>query len=218
MFPHTKKRKAISVVLTTMIILVASVVLGTGVVIYGTSLFQTNAGSQNLSIQNVSLWVNATNATGTSWGAAAIRNTGDKLESLDTIQVRGIEIAPSSWYVANQTNSLANIQDAFVYGTNWTNGTLKTFLGPTGFPASTNTCTSAASHTIKMDIDGLGGKPMLCMNPAAGPLSLKPGDSAVIYFQVPAGVLRTVDSGVSSSVAIYAGNIGAPSTVTIANP
>ncbi len=41
MFPRTNNRKAISVEMTTMIIMVASVVLGTGVVIYGTSLFQT---------------------------------------------------------------------------------------------------------------------------------------------------------------------------------
>src|SRR5438093_3794731 len=80
-----KKRKAIATVLTTMIILIASVVLGSGVVMYGTSLFQTGAQSQSISTQGVKLWVNATDSKGTSWGAASVRNTGDKLEGIDKI-------------------------------------------------------------------------------------------------------------------------------------
>ena len=39
------KKRAISTVLTTVIILVASVVLGSGVVLYGTSLFQEGTHS-----------------------------------------------------------------------------------------------------------------------------------------------------------------------------
>ena len=214
MFPRTNKRKAISTVLTTMIILVASVVLGTGVVIYGTSLFQTGAQSESISTQGVKLWVNATNSTGVSWGAAAVRNTGDKLESVDTISVRGVAIPYTSWYYANTTSSLSNIQDQFVYGTNDKSGFLHDYLGT---PVSINTC-PAATTAFKLDVDGTGSKPMMCMVAGNGPVSLKPGDSAVVYFRLPAGVLNTVDAGASSSVSIYAGKVGAPTTVTIANP
>jgi len=67
MFQSTHKHKAISTILTTIIILVASVVLGTGVVIYGTSLFQTGAQSESISTQGVKMWVNATSNQGIAW-------------------------------------------------------------------------------------------------------------------------------------------------------
>src|SRR3989475_1845212 len=216
MFPRTHKRKAISTVLTTMIILVASVVLGTGVVIYGTSLFQTGAQSESISTQGVKMWVNATSANGISWGAAAVRNTGDKLESVDTISVRGVATPYTSWYYANTTNSLANIQDQFVYGSNDGAGILKNY----STSGTYDTCTgNTASPTFRIDVDGAGvGHPTMCFISANGPISLKPGESVIIYFHLPTGVLDTIDSGQSTSVALYAGKLGAPVTVTIANP
>src|SRR5438309_11490378 len=99
MFPiRTNNRRAISAVLTTIIILVASIVLGTGVVVYSTSLFQTGGQQQAVSVQGIKVWVNATQQANTgpnanqyaAWGAAAVRNSGDKLISINTIQIRGI--------------------------------------------------------------------------------------------------------------------------------
>ena len=216
MLKQPRKRKAIATVITTMIILVASVVLGSGVVIYGTSLFQTNAQSETISTQGVKLWINATDAKGTSWGAAAVRNTGDKLEAVDNISMRGVIVPYTNWYYANTTNSLANSQDQFVYGSNDGSGMLKTYLGPAGSTPSTDTCSPTAA--IQIDADGFGGKPMICLGPSNGPISLKPGESVVIYFHLPNGVLTTVDSGSASTVALYAGKVGSPIPVTIANP
>ncbi|TLX90583.1 MAG: hypothetical protein E6K93_05690 [Thaumarchaeota archaeon] len=85
MLRQLKKKRGMATVITTMIILVASVVLGSGVVIYGTSLFQTGAQSETISTQGVKLWVNPTASKGISWGAAAVRNTGDKIESTVSI-------------------------------------------------------------------------------------------------------------------------------------
>src|SRR2546427_2257360 len=156
MFPRTHKRKAISTVLTTMIILVASVVLGTGVVIYGTSLFQTGAQSESISTQGVKMWVNSTSANGIAWGAAAVRNTGDKLESIDTIKIRGVATPYSSWYYANTTNSLSNIQDQFIYGVNDQNGILKSSTALTTNPPAINigsVCNgNTASPALTIDV------------------------------------------------------------------
>jgi len=211
-----KKRKAIATVLTTMIILIASVVLGSGVVMYGTSLFQTGAQSQSISTQGVKLWVNATDSKGTSWGAASVRNTGDKLEGIDKINVRSLAVPYSNWYYANTTNSLANIQDQFIYGSNDGAGILKNY----STSGTYDTCTgNTASPTFRIDVDGAGvGHPTMCFISANGPISLKPGESVIIYFHLPTGVLDTIDSGQSTSVALYAGKLGAPVTVTIANP
>lgn len=211
-----KKRKAIATVLTTMIILIASVVLGSGAVMYGTSIFQTGAQSESISAQGVKLWVNATDSKGTSWGAASVRNTGDKLEGIDKINVRGLAIPYSNWYYANTTNSLANIQDQFIYGSNDGAGILKDY-SPSG---SYDTCSgNTASPVFRIDVDGAGvGHPTMCFISANGPISLKPGESVIIYFHLPTGVFDTIDSGQSTSVALYAGKLGAPVTVTIANP
>src|SRR6185437_1787295 len=104
MFPRTQRRKAISTVLTTLIILVASVVLGTGVVLYGTSLFQTGAQSEAIATTGTTLWVDSTGSSGWAWGAADVRNSGDKLLSVDSIQIRGQAIPYANWY-ANSTNT-----------------------------------------------------------------------------------------------------------------
>ena len=226
MFPRTKNRKAISTVLTTMIILVASVVLGTGVVIYGTSLFQTGAQSQGIATQGIKVWVNSTASQGYAWGAAAVRNTGDKLVSVDTISVRGTAVPFSNWYFTTDSLQVTsgNIQAAFNYTAVDANNMMKD-SSATGVPngritTTTNCVVGVTANILKVQIvlPGTAANPMVCMAQASGPISLKPGQAAIIYFKLPNGVLNTVDAGASSSVAIYAGQVGAPSRVTIANP
>jgi len=219
MFPRTNKRKAISTVLTTMIILVASVVLGTGVVIYGTSLFQTGAQQEAIATQGVSLWVESDENI--SWGAAGIRNTGDKLVSVDTIQVRGTTVPFSSWYVdADQTRvSTDNFQSQFNH-----TGTLDTGTYTDGLMLNdtsvTTACTTvyAAGGFIQQDFDDSGTKATLCLKKSTGPQALNPGERMVVYFRVPDGVFAPVDSGSATSVSIFAGKTGAPTSVTVGNP
>ena len=225
MFLRTSNRKAISVVLTTMIILVASVVLGTGVVIYGTSLFQTGASEEKISTQGVKVWVNATNQTGIAWGAAGIRNTGDKLISVDHIQVRGAEVPFAQWYVdKDQTRVTSdNLQSQY-------NHTKGTQMGGDnhGFRDSVDSGVSVSTScpvaygddhvVIELDFDGLGAKPTLCLLKAIGPTSLNPGEGLIVYFRLNNALLTPVDSGATTSVSIFAGKTGAPTSVTIANP
>lgn len=221
MFPRTKSRKAISAVLTTLIILVASVVLGTGVVLYGTSLFQTGAQSSGVAVQGVHVWANATSGMSTTyvWGAAEIRNSGDKILSVDQINVRGNQIPFANWYYdSNPTRvTAANFQSQLNY-----TGTATTASGlPAGqmMPYGAQQSCPAASATSFYINEFTSGasptNPTLCFTQASGPISLKPGDRAIVYFQVPNGILSTVDAGSQSSVAIYAGSVGAPQSVTV---
>lgn len=204
-------RRAISTVLTTIIILVASVVLGSGVVVYGTSLFQGGTQQEAISVQGVQLWVNATDSNGVAWGAAAVRNSGDKILSVDKVEVRGTTVPFSSWYVDTDPNRVTvdNFQAQFV--SEGTDGS-----GNMADSSSVDTCTPTADLAI--DLDGAGtGKPTLCLEVQSGPVGLNPGDRMVIYFQVPDGTLTSLDAGASSSMNIFAGKTGAPSSVTIAN-
>ena len=221
MFPRTQNRKAISTVLTTLIILVASVVLGTGVVLYGTSLFQTGAQSEAISTTGTTIWVDSTNSSGWAWGAADVRNSGDKLLSVDNIQIRGQAVPFSNWYATTNATQVtsSNFQAALIY-TNMpkgvayeTNGGLTNGTTFNAAWATPNGC-SLASGNLIMQLT-TGGK-VLCLQQQSGPVSLTPGQKAIIYFKVPQNLLTSVDAGSSASVALYAGKVGSPVTVTIA--
>lgn len=229
MFLKTKNRKALSAVLTTLIILVASVVLGTGVVLFGTSLFQTNSQSSGLSVQGVHVWLNATKGMTTTyvWGAAEIRNSGDKILSVDQISVRGTQVPFADWYVDSDPSQVttANFQSQLTYtGTAvggpgaaafapYVEGEMQQFIG-----AGTIAPNCAASPT-QFSIYEWGTttttNPSMCFTQASGPISLKPGDTAIVYFEVPVGVFSPVDGGSNTSVAMYAGSVGSPQSVTV---
>ena len=226
MFLKTKNRKALSAVLTTLIILVASVVLGTGVVLFGTSLFQTNSQSSGLAVQGVHVWINAKSPTTYAWGAADIRNSGDKILSVDQIQVRGQQIPFSNWYFDNNSTRVTtgNFQSQLIYST--TNALTPSPAGMMASYYSTNpgspaipqgslpTACASTGATFGMN-ESTTTAPIVCYSQATGPISLKPGDRAIVYFQVPTGILSTVDGGSSSNVALYAGSVGSPQSVTV---
>ena len=222
MFPRTSNRKAISVVLTTMIILVASVVLGTGVVIYGTSLFQTGAQQEEISTQGIKVWVASGNQTfPAGWGAAGVRNSGDKIISVDQILVRGATVPFSSWYVdANQTRvSAENYQSQFNSTGLDSNSDMRD-SEDSGGGIPTEQCGADATNdftTLEIDQDQSGSKPTLCLVQLSGPQSLTTGQRMVVYFKMPYGILSSIDSGSTISVSIFAGKTGAPTSVTVAN-
>jgi len=68
---------------------------------------------------------------------------------------------------------------------------------------------------VYMNIQLASGNPVLCLQQQSGPLSLSPGEKGIIYFKVPQNLLTGVDAGSSGSVAIYAGQVGSPTTVTL---
>ena len=227
MFPRTKNRKAISTVLTTMIILVASVVLGTGVVLYGTSLFQTNASSEAISTTGTQVWVDSTGSSGWAWGAIDVRNSGDKLLSVDQIQIRGQAVPYGNWYAnSSSTITSAIFQSALNYTSMVTaqgspDGALKngTTVGVTNAFMSGQCNAGGASPysgRLGLMLGSTSQGNFVCLSQQSGPVSLAPGVKAIIYFKIPQNLLTSVDAGSSSSVAVYAGKVGSPVSVTVA--
>ncbi len=220
MFQGLPNRKAISIVITVLIILVASVVLATGFVLYGTSLFQTGGQTQSISSQGIKMWVNATNSNNVGWGATAIRNNGDVVASVNTIQIRGANVPYTSWFAdTNQTRIAPSIQAQFNMTKMDNNGFLKgsALTGGTVLPVLSSGC-SQSSTMIVIDLDGKGPNYPVCLAQLSGPITLNPGAAAIVYFRLPNSVLTPVDSGASVTVNIFAGNVGGPQTVTVANP
>ena len=197
------KKRAISTVLTTVIILVSSVVLGSGVVLYGTSLFQSGTQTENITVSGTKVWVHTTAADGLAWGASGVRNTGDKVVAIDKITVRGESIPFSQWYA--DTDVSASLFQQALNHTGWS--------GTAGQLIDDATCTG--DPVIEIDLDGAGTLDDVCADAATGPISLNPGQAAIIYYQLNNGTLTSLDSGVSTTVNIFAGKAGGPSSVTI---
>ncbi|QLH04635.1 hypothetical protein C5F49_04400 [Nitrosopumilus oxyclinae] len=205
------KKRAISTVLTTVIILVSSVVLGSGVVLYGTSLFQGNTQTEAIQASDVKVWVHATDPTGVAWGAASVRNTGDKVISVNQISVRGTDIPFGQWY-ADTTMTSSEYQQALNH-TGWVNA-----LPGTNGPAISKlgACVGDANY-LCIDQDSWGaGTNVISADVSTGPVSLDPGQTAVIYFKAYNGTFTSLDTGIQSNVSIYAGKAGAPYSIVVA--
>ncbi len=204
----SRKHRALSGVLVTIIIMVASIVLASGVVLYGTTLFQGGAQQESITVSGVKLWVHGTAADGLTWGAFAVRNTGDKVLSVDRIAVRGTDVPFSQWY-PDTTVTTGIIQQPMNF-TGWSNddGFLNNDTGTLCNPATTMELVLESS-AVPAD-DGY-----FCANQASGPLGLDPGDAAIIYFTLNNGTITSVDGGAQTSVSVFAGKTGAPQSIAI---
>ncbi len=197
-----RRRLGISTVITTIIILVASVVLASGVVLYSTSLFQSGTLIETISITGVKVYVHATDPNGLAWGAFGVRNSGDKILSLDKISIRGNDVGFSSWY-SNKTITQDTFDSVYKFpGWNNTNGFLT---------HETITCGVADAADVEIALGGEG----FCANAQTGPLSLGLGEKAVVYFKLSNGTLTTLDSGANTNISIFAGKAGAPFAITV---
>jgi len=209
MKPKLSKKRAISTVLTTVIILVSSVVLGSGVVLYGTSLFQAGTQSENISVSGTKVWVDSTDPftppTGIGWGAAAIRNTGDKVVAVSQISVRGQSIPFSQWYADTAVSSTV-FQQALNH-TGWASqGTTVQLV---------DNCATGSGY-LQIDPDSSGPiTECITADAATGPISLDPGASAIIYFKLNNNTVTSLDSGAATTVSIFAGKAGGPQSVTV---
>ncbi len=217
MFMWSHKRKAISTVLVTMIILVASVVLATGVVLYGTSLSQSKATSETISTTGTQIWLDSSGNSGWAWGAADVRNAGDKILSVDQILIRGQTIPFANWYADTNASQVTviNFQSALVYTSMKTplNSPDGQLTNGTDFNVAWTTpggCTLTGNLILKLT----STNPTLCLSQRNGPLSLAPGDRAIIYFKTPHNLLTSVDASTPVTISIYAGKAGSPVEVT----
>ena len=91
-----KNKKALSTVVTTLIILVVSVLLATVVTFYAINVTTTRVQEESLFLTKQHIWYNTTG----SWaeGALVIVNTGGKDVVIDKITVRGQECSWTNVY------------------------------------------------------------------------------------------------------------------------
>jgi len=199
-----KQKKGISTVLTTLIIVVASVVLGTAVTLFGTSLFQTGSQQQGLTVSNLHIWQgdnSTSNLNDVAEGALVVRNTGDRLIAIDSIKIRGVSVPYASWYASSATDSTdTNFVKAFKY------------------------MSRPATPDLDLDDDGTNDLTGSGLVKQTAPVVLEPSKGKIIYFILPGSdntsatddVITPSDVGASTSVNVFAGSVGQVQTVSIA--
>ncbi len=188
--------------------LVGSVILASGVVLYGTTLFQGGAQQEAITVSGIKLWVHGTAADGLTWGAFAVRNTGDKVLSVDRIAVRGTDVPFSQWYPDTSVTTGIIQQPMNFTGWSGTAGFLNNDTGTTCSPATK--MQMVLQKNTSPAVDG-----WFCANAGSGPLGLDPGDAAIIYFKLNNGTVTSVDGGATTSVSVFAGKTGAPQSIAI---
>ncbi len=120
-FCKFQKRRGIGNVITTLIILIASVVLGAGVIFFGGSMFTTNTQSEQVKTTNINSWVNTNNAT----TAFAVQNVGSKAVTVTDIKLRGIAVPVANWYYCKgPCATQINVQTPLPYDASPTSVTL----------------------------------------------------------------------------------------------
>ena len=131
-----QKRRGIGNVITTLIILIASVVLGAGVIFFGGSMFSTNTQSEQVKVTNINSWVGSGASNSTT--AFAIQNVGSKAVTVTDIKLRGIAVPVASWFSckgsgAGKCATAINVQTPLPYDSTENSvtigGTLYTMTG-----------------------------------------------------------------------------------------
>ncbi len=179
-----RNNKGLSTIITTLIIVTASVVLGTAVVLFASGIFSSSVEEEAISVTSAKLWGNTSS---NSQGAFIVKNTGAKELAIQIIKVRGIESIFSEWYIFDTAGSNVTSQSKLSYDT--------------------------GNNLSYVTIEGSNRT----MTQATGPISLKPGETSVVYVATP-GSLDSTDAGTSVTVEITAKQATQVLRITVSTP
>ncbi len=191
-------------------ILTVSVLLSGSVVLYGSSLFQVAAQQESISVTGVKVWVYGSVSDSLAWGAFSVRNTGDKVLSVDRLVVRGTDIPFAQWYADTSVTSEIIRQPMIFSGWSNNNGLLNNDINANCSPSTTMQLVLQPSASPASD-------GWFCANAATGPLVLDPNHAAIIYFQLNNGTISGMDGGTTANVSVFAGKTEVKQSTFITN-
>ena len=204
------KRRALAAEMVMLTVIIGSVVLASGVVLYATSLFQVGAQQEAISVTGINIWVHGNDANGLAWGAFTVRNSGEKVLSVHGIVVRGMDVPFAQWY-PDTTVTTDLIQQP------------TSFTGWSGNAGLLNNDTAAAcSPSTMMQLvlqpsASLASDGWFCANAAAGPIVLDPNQATIIYFRLNNGTVSGIDGGTAANVSVIAGKTIAKQSTNISS-
>jgi len=173
-----ENKKALSTVVTTLIILVVSVLLATVVTFYAINITTTRLESEDLKITKHHLWTNSTEAQ----GAFVLTNVGGRDVLLDKVTVRDQE---TDW-------------DNVYY---WFADTAIT--GDLVYDDRINATTPGSGETFSIDYNGTGTPETFTQ--ASDDIAVPSGTTLVIYIRSPDSITVS-DIGVTTRITIHSAN------------
>jgi hypothetical protein len=173
-----KNRKALSTVVTTLIILVVSVLLATVVTFYAINVTTTRVQEESLYMTKQHVWYNTTG--GWAEGAFVIVNTGGRDVVLDKITVRGQE---SAW---------ANV---FYWRTATVTISDELSVSPDALPDI------GTSNTTSITVQGTSRT----FDRATDDVTLKSGWTMVVYIASPDSIALN-DVGIPVGITVFSAN------------
>ncbi len=111
-------RKALSNVVSTLIILVVSVLLAGVVTMYAVNITSTRTQQEQLKLTKQAIWVYG---DGTAYAAVAIDNVGGRDVVIDKVQVRGVEASWGSVYYIRLGSAISTSLNCPNVTHSWTN-------------------------------------------------------------------------------------------------
>lgn len=182
-----KSKRALSNVVSTLIILVVAVLLATVVVNYAINVVSTRVQEESLKVQKEHVWVNATAPPGTAaYGQAALTviNTGGRDVVISEITVRG-QTCP--W---NQTGSTNQNQKFVLYCV-----TKIPLTGDLSYVDNFNSTAGSINHVTV-------GSTRYNFTVANTELILKSGDALIVYIVNPDSV-SVNDVGLTIGITLH---------------
>ncbi len=192
------------------VIMVASIVLATGVIVFGVTLFQQASLIESIAITEAKMWVYYPISIDLAWGAFVARNNGDTVLSIDRIVVRGTDVPFTQWYA--DTDVTLNIIQQRMNFTGWSG-----IAGKLSNSTNANCNPSTAMQLVIQSNTNPPSDGWFCGARVAGPVGLEPGQAAIIYYQFTNGTINAADGGQTARLSVFAGKTGAPQNVFIAS-
>jgi hypothetical protein len=130
-----KNEKALSTVVTTLIILVVSVLLAGVVTMYAINITSTRTQQEELRLSKQAVWVYADD---TAYAALAIDNVGGRDVVIDKVQVRGVEAAWTDVHYIRLSAAISGSLICPASTANWTEFVYTSGVNATFAAASTD--------------------------------------------------------------------------------
>ena len=145
-----RNEKALSTVVTTLIILVVSVLLAGVVTMYAINITSTRTQQEELRLTKQAIWVYS---DGTAFAALAVDNVGGRDVVIDKVQVRGVESSWGGVYFTRRSTALSASLNCPGASINWSESfTYATGESPVTFSNDTNDKPLASGNTIVLYI------------------------------------------------------------------
>jgi hypothetical protein len=177
-----KNRKALSTVVTTLIILVVSVLLAGVVTYYAINIVSTRVQQESLNLQYAHVWFSTTDSQAEA--AIMITNTGGRDVVLQTIAVRGQTINSSNLFYFKVT-TIADL----------------TYVSQTKLNSTTHARTSTPISNKTAVPTGLGATGNFTAT--TGAITLASGKTIAVYMTGDPGSVTVNDVGLTIAISVF---------------